>query len=191
MIKSDFENEKIFIQLLKKGEESSYKQLYNLYYSELCSYAVGLCGRDDLAQDIVQQTIIKFWRNRHKVNIKYSLKRYLFKAVYHQFIDANRKLSKELDFLNELKHKSILEVVDIPKEDIEEKYELIELAINKLPVKCKNVFLLGKKEGFKYREIAVKLNISIKTVEAHMAKALRKIQENIKKNNLLLFFSNF
>ena len=193
MSRHNFENEKIFIQFLKKGEESSYRHLYDLYYAELCSYVTGLCGRNDLAQDIVQQTFIKFWKNKHKISIKYSLKKYLYKCVYNQFIDSNRKLNKELKYLNKLQHEAILEIIEIPKEDIEKKYEILELEINKLPVKCKNVFLLGKKEGYKYKEIAIKLNISIKTVESHMTSALKKLKANIKNNSklILLFISGF
>jgi RNA polymerase sigma-70 factor (ECF subfamily) len=193
MTKHNFENEKIFIQFLKKGEQSSYSHLYELYYSDLCSYAKGLCGGNDLAQDIVQQTFIKFWKNKHKIDIKYSLKKYLYKCVYNQFIDSNRKLNKELKYLNKLQQEAILEIIEIPKEDIEKKYEILELEINKLPVKCKNVFLLGKKEGYKYKEIAIKLNISVKTVESHMTSALKKLKANIKNNSklILLFISGF
>ncbi len=189
----NFENEKHFIQFLKEGEESSYRHLYDLYYSELCSYVTSLCGSRDFAQDIVQQTFIKFWKNKHKINIKYSLKKYLYKAVYHQFIDSNRKLKKEVKYLNKLQQEAILEIIDISKEDIERKYEILELEINKLPLKCKKVFLLGKKEGYKYKEIAIKLNISIKTVESHMTSALKKLKANIKNNSklLILFFSSF
>lgn len=77
-------------------------------------------------------------------------------------------------------------------EDIESRYRLIDAEIEKLPKQCKEVFLLGKKEGLKYKEIADKLNISVKTVERHMSIALKKLRKklNDSSSSLYLFLIN-
>ena len=124
--------------------------------------------------------MIKLWNKRQDLTIKDSLKKYLYKAVYYQFIDNQRKAAKEMNHLDELKQEAILELIEAPKDDLEKKYQSIEVEINKLPAKCKKVFILGKKEGLKYKEIAGQLDISIKTVESHMSLALRKLRKALR-----------
>ena len=185
----DNHKEKLLLKHLKNGIQEAYKYLYDTYYSELCTYAAKLCCNDQLAQDIVQQVMIKLWKKRQELSIKDSLKKYLYKAVYYQFIDNQRRTAKEMNLLDELKQEAILELIEAPQDDFEKKYHSVEVEINKLPTKCKKVFLLGKKEGLKYKEIATKLNISIKTVESHMSLALRKLRKALRAtaSTLLLF----
>jgi RNA polymerase sigma-70 factor (ECF subfamily) len=177
---------------LKNGSENAFTHLYKLYYSELCNYASNLCGSDELAEDIVQHTMIKIWEKGLDLNINTSLKGYLLKSVYYQFIDTQRKLKKEDNKLEILKQEALLEFIDFSSEEIENIYRLIDIEINNLPKQCKEVFLLGKKEGLKYKEIAEKLNISIKTVERHISLALKKLREklNCSSDFLCLFITN-
>lgn len=175
-----YQKEKLLLKHLKNGIQEAYKYIYDQYYSELCTYASKLCGNDQFAQDIVQQVVIKLWNKRQDLTIKDSLKKYLYKAVYYQFIDNQRKAAKEMNHLDELKQEAILELIEAPKDDLEKKYQSIEVEINKLPTKCKKVFILGKKEGLKYKEIAGQLDISIKTVESHMSLALRKLRKALR-----------
>jgi len=191
-IKQDFCDETYLISQLKKGDENAYKHLYKLYYSELCNYASNLCGNDELAKDIVQNTMIKIWKKGSDLNINTSLKGYLLKCVYNHFIDTQRIIKKETNKLKLLKQEALLEYVEISSEQIENIYRLIDIEINNLPKQCKKVFILCKKDGLKYKEIADKLNISIKTVERHMSLALKKLRKklNYSSNSLYLFLAN-
>ena len=191
-IKQDFCDETYLISQLKKGDENAYKHLYKLYYSELCNYASNLCGNDELAKDIVQNTMIKIWKKGSDLNINTSLKGYLLKSVYNHFIDTQRIIKKETNKLKLLKQEALLEYVEISSEQIENIYRLIDIEINNLPKQCKKVFILCKKDGLKYKEIADKLNISIKTVERHMSLALKKLRKklNYSSNSLYLFLAN-
>lgn len=191
-IKQDFRNQTYLISQLKKGNENAYKRLYKLYYSELCNYASNLCGNDELAKDIVQHTMIKIWEKGSDLNISTSLKGYLLKSVYNHFIDTQRRIKKETYKLELLKQESLLEFVEISSEEIENIYQLIDIEIDNLPEQCKKVFLLSKKDGLKYKEIADKLNISIKTVERHMSLALKKLRKklNFSSNPIYLFLTN-
>jgi RNA polymerase sigma-70 factor (ECF subfamily) len=188
----DFSDQIYLISQLKNGSESAYKYLYELYYSELCNYASNLCGNDDLAEDLVQHTMIKIWKKGTDLKIKTTVKGYLLKSIYYHFIDTQRKLKKESNRLEMLKQEALMELIDFSSEEIEKLYQQIDIEIENLPRKCKEVFLLGKKDGLKYIEIAVKLNISIKTVERHMSIALKKLRMklNISSTLLLFFLSN-
>jgi RNA polymerase sigma-70 factor (ECF subfamily) len=177
---------------LKNGSESAFKHLYKLYYSELCNYASNLSSSDEHAEDIVQLTMIKIWEKGTDLNITTSLKAYLLKSVYYLFIDTQRKLNKESTKIEILRQEALTEYVDFSSEEIENIYRLIDIEVDNLPKQCKEVFLLGKKEGMKYKEIAEQLNISIKTVESHMSLALKKLRVklNLSSNFLCLFLTN-
>lgn len=185
--KYDFTDESTLISQLKKGNEDALNHVYKLYYSILYNYTKTLCGNDDLAKDIVQETMIKVWRKGSTLNVHSSLKGYLLKSVYYHFIDTQRRIIKETNKLNLLKQEALFGFSEISSEDLESLYLAIDLEIDNLPTQCKEVFLLGKKEGLKYKEIADKLNISIKTVERHMSIALKKLRKKLNNSSFSLF----
>ncbi|MDO9594636.1 MAG: RNA polymerase sigma-70 factor [Lutibacter sp.] len=185
--KYDFTDESTLISQLKKGNEDALNHVYKLYYSQLYNYTKTLCGNDDLAKDIVQETMIKIWRKSSTLNIQSSLRGYLLKSIYYHFIDTQRRIIKETNQLNFLKQEALLEFSEISSEDLENLYLAIDVEIDSLPTQCKEVFLLGKKEGLKYKEIADKLNISIKTVERHMSIALKKLRKKLNNSSYSLF----
>lgn len=173
-------NEKLLIEGLTRGDNDAYKQLYKLYYSKLYFYLYAICGSTDVSKDIAQQVFIKIWNKRDSLSIKHSLKKYIFKIGYNLYIDLQKKNKKELQYLQLLKHETIIEIIEEPDDYLDQKINLILTEINKLPQQCKAVFLLAKKEGLKYKEISEELNISIKTVEKHMTKALNRLRKNVK-----------
>lgn len=172
-----YQDEEILKTQMKQGDENAYEFLYRTYYAELCSYMFTIGGNDVMAEEIAQQTFIKLWRRRDKLFIHGNLKRYIFKVAYHQYIDVVRKKKKEHQLLEELKYEAIIELLESNPDGLNEKIGILETEINKLPVQCRNVFLLSKKDGLKYKEIAEQLDISIKTVERHMAKALKRLRD--------------
>jgi len=139
-----------------------------------------ISGNPKIAEDIAQQTFIKIWENRKKLSVsKDKLKRYLFKVAYNLFIDSQRKKKKEFELLENLKQEAYLELVDADTSLFEERLKKVEMEIDNLPEQCKKVFIMSKKEGLKYREISEQLHISIKTVEVHMAKAMKRLRAQL------------
>ena len=185
----DIHNEIKLIEGLRKGDEASYKHLYALYYSELSVYLSSISGSLEVSKDLSQQVFIKIWKKRESLSIQSSLKKYLFKIGYNLYIDLQRKNRKNLQLLDQLKHEAIHEIVDLHDEDLDKKINLVISEVNNLPEKCRMVFLLAKKDGLKYSEIAQELNISIKTVERHMNKALRRLRANLKKQSSFSHFT--
>lgn len=143
-------------------------------------YTYGLSKDKTLAEDIVQNVFFKLWKNRKKIEILDSINSYLFKACYNEFIDNYKKQKKTIDYLTEIRISAMDFFIDDTIDTIQqERITSIKKAIEKLPNKCKEVFIMIKIEGLKYKEVADNLKISIKTVEAHMSLALRKIKEQI------------
>ena len=129
-----------------------------------------------------QDRELLFWTKRKKLVIKERIKGYLFKMAYNIYRDQQKQKTRELQIIKEIQYRATLEFIENNQSDTEQKIALLNQEIDKLPKKCKTVFLLGKKEGLKYQEIADRLNLSIKTVEVHMSKALSRLRNVLNKN---------
>lgn len=175
-------------QRIKKGDEVAFSCLFDGYYSSLCFFAAKFLNDLDLARSLVQQLFVDLWLNREKVEIKQSVKSYLFQSVKNRCIDHLRK-----EKINIGMSAPAFELNQIPFRDLVEEAELnerINASINKLPEKCREIFLLCRFEGLKYAEIAQKMNISVKTVEMQMGIALKRLRESLSDYqmiNLLVF----
>jgi RNA polymerase sigma-70 factor (family 1) len=192
-MKKAFINDKEFISSLKRGDSKGYHFLVTSYHQKLCVYANSLTNNPHLAEDIVQNVFMSIWKNRNKLKEEFVIKSYLYKSVYNEFIDQYRKNKKVLV----LDKKYIDALTYIVEEEDEKSLEkliyIVKKEIDKLPPKCKQTFLLSKEEGLTNLEISEYLNISIKSVEAHITKAFSVLRKSIgnKVNGILfLLFGN-
>lgn len=176
MIDMDKETLSLVCELVE-GNEKAYLSLIDLYYRKLFVYALGLTNEQALAEDIVQNVFMKLWENREKIAIKESLKSFLYKAVYNDFINNYKKKQSSM-MLDKLYLETIDELVEEqPSYYLENKIAWMKREIEKLPNKCKQVFLLSKEEGLTNAEIAAYLQLSIKSVEAHITNAYSILRE--------------
>lgn len=170
--------ERELLEKLKLGDASAYNYLFTEYYNWLCNYILQLCNDRRLSEDIVQEVMISFWEKRKRVMITSSLKNYLFRSCHNQFLQYVRKEKVKYDFLDQIRWDALAEVhIEVELQE-EGKYNKLYQLINQLPPRCKEVFLKNKFEKQKYKDIAVDLGISIKTVENQMSKALHFLREN-------------
>jgi RNA polymerase sigma-70 factor (ECF subfamily) len=141
-----------------------------------------------ISMDIVQNVFLEFWQKKNSIEIKTSLKSYLYQVVRNKSIDyVKSTLTTDLE-----KSKLILELKDIEahyytenSEMIEkQKLEIIYKEIDKLPKNYQEIIKLSRIEGLKNREISEKLNISIRTVETSIFRALKMIKSSIKDKDL-------
>lgn len=174
-----FLNNSHLINALKKDNSQAYSYLMDTYYQKLCIYAYGLTNDYDQAEDIVQNVLLRLWKKRNQLKATYSLKSYLYKSVYNEFIDQYRKKKKV--FALEKKHIEVLSdfVENEDENDLERLTALVKREIQNLPPKCKKTFLMSKEEGLTNIEIAEYLNVSVKSVEAHMTKAFSILRSKI------------
>ena len=184
------EKDFLFVEKLKKGDYDAYTLLMNNYYKNLCGYANLFTKDPSKSEDIVQNVFVKLWVYRKKVDSNIPIKRYLHKSVYNEFIDQYRK-NKSVISLEEKHLKAINTVIDNNSFDIEQLMTRVNNEIEKLPEKCKKVFILNKKEGLTHDEIAEYLQISKKTVEGHITRAFKilnqKLGKKIKSILIILF----
>ena len=158
-------------------DNQSLKELFDLYYRPLCLYIIQFTKDEQKAEDIVQDTFIKFWEKRKTIRVTSSFKAYLYRSAYNSFMDQIRKEERNDLLLVELKYEGLLSQTDIEESYHEERVKKVKEIINVLPKKCQEILLLSKREGLKNKEIASRLNISIKTVESQMRIAFQKIRK--------------
>lgn len=176
----NYTDQKKLLKHLKKGKTTAYTYLVDMYYEQLCNYAKNLARDDYQSEDIVQNVIVRIWQQRDKINSNINIKNYLYRSVYNEFIDQYRR-SNAISALE----KKYIEGLDIVLEDedfnnSERIMAMVMKTIEKLPPKCKETFLLSKKEGLTYIEIAEYQNVSVNTVEKQIGKAIRIVRETLK-----------
>lgn len=184
------ENDKHLFQQIKKGDKKSFEKLFKTYYAPLCLFARQYILDPDDSEEAVQSFFLKLWDDRKKIAITTSVKSYLFGSVKNRCLNYIKhqkiKQAHQSEVIKSAKiesnSSSFLLEVDLMKK--------IEASINSLPPKRREIFILSKEHGLKYREIAEKLGISIKTVETQMGHALKDLREQLKdyKQLLISFF---
>jgi len=187
----DYNDNTTLIESLSKGDESAYTYLIDTYHHKLCVYANSLVKNVYSAEDIVQNVFIKVWEQRTRLKADHSLKSFLYKLVYNEFIDLYRK-NQSLFSLEKSYYDALNTVIqDEDSESFQRVLNVVNKEIQNLPPKCKEVFILSKKEGLTNIEIAEHLDVSIKTVEAQITKAFSilrsSLDEKVKSILFLLF----
>lgn len=166
----------ILFSEIKKGNEAAFRKVYEYYYTRLCFYAGKFIHDPEQARSAVQEVFAGLWIKKEKLNVTYSIKAYLFNSVRNACIDHLRKEKSYNEALAGLNQE------DTVSGDHMETAELnarINRAIQALPEKCREIFVLCRFEELKYAEIAEKLGISVKTVEMQMGIALKKLRNSL------------
>ncbi|HEB62680.1 MAG TPA: RNA polymerase sigma-70 factor [Bacteroidetes bacterium] len=177
---SDQDSHKIF-------DEAMFEQLFKTQFIKLCNYAVQFVYDMDTAKDITQKVFINLWEKRENINPQKSIQSYLFTSVRNRcfnYIRDNKKYHSEvLDF----ETVDIDHITDIDNISLKELEDKIDGILSTLPEKCRIAFEMSRFKGMKYKDIAEELGVSVKTVEAHISKALKSLREQLKGYELLLF----
>ena len=175
------EIKKEFILLLKSGDESAFTELINKYNRRLFAYAIRLSGDYSLAKDIVQDVFLKTYEFRKRLNPEFSIEGFLYRSVYNQFINVYHK-NKSLLKVHDEYVRFLNQIIDESKDsEFDKLIKIVNESINNLPKRCKEIFVLSKKEGYTNLEISEILNISIKTVEAQITIAFKSIRLQVLK----------
>ncbi|KEO72215.1 RNA polymerase sigma-70 factor [Anditalea andensis] len=173
-------DQKVFFAI-QQGDIPEFEMLFKNHYSPLCRFAFTYLADPDAAEEVVQATFIGFWEKLESTQIETSLKAYLYSSVRNAC-------------LNELKRQKVRQLhadkvmaggvsFSLPSDQFILKNELEEKigeAIQSLPEQCRLIFRMSRYEELKYRDIADQLNISVKTVENQMGKALKLMRAQLK-----------
>jgi RNA polymerase sigma-70 factor (ECF subfamily) len=170
------------IRRIRQGDKREFEALFRSFYISLVRYAKSIVKDHDSAEEIVQDLFFRLWKDKEKIRIESSLSGYLFRSVHNkclQRVQHDRVVEKHARDMS-VAEPGYMETPDdiITFEELRLK---IALVLDRLPGKCSQVFCMNRFEGLRYREIAEKLSISIKTVEANMGRALKEFRKALGK----------
>lgn len=169
-----------------------FEDLFQTYHRSLLLFAYKYVNDKQAAEDIVQDVFMVLWMRRHELDFSESMKPYLYKATYHKSLTYLSSLKDSLSIDDQdtrmLIHQKIVGNNQPDSLLLKEIEQEIVTFINTLPPHCKTVFQLSRGANLKNREIAERLNISEKTVEWHIRKALFDLRNHLKGRKLMGWF---
>jgi len=165
------------LRKIRLGDIKVFEDLFHKYYPGMCSYAESLVHKPEIAEEIVQDVFYNIWKNRADLNIVVSWQSYLFRSVFNNSMMYLRKAKREFSLDDQPERQDPMVQEQLTDElDAREMNAVIIYTLERLPERTTEIFKLSRFEGMKYREIAQKLSISVKTVEANMGKALKALR---------------
>ncbi len=177
--------EQELVTQVNKGSVKAFEMIFKTYYVELSRFAVKYVGSTEQAEEIVQELFLTIWENREKLSITSSLKSYLYTSIKNRSLNylksAAVKYIQRQEEVSVHNHPVSLDVEEYI--NYNELQHTIQKAVEKLPEKCRIIFTLSRQAGLSYQEIANELNLSIKTVEAQMGIALKRIRGDLSERN--------
>lgn len=172
------DNEQFIRAAFAESATQGFEGLFRLYYTPLCSHALRFVYRQEVAEDIVSEVFYQFWKNEGYTSIQHTYRSYLYAAVRHRAYNYLRDELTGSRVLLPLDAAMLTNAEESPQTIIEydETVQRLEKVIHELPTQCQRVFLMSRFESRKNQEIANELNLSLKTVEAHISRALRQLR---------------
>lgn len=158
----------------------AFEDIFINYYESLYGYAFSILNSELLAEEIASDVFYKLWLKKETIKINVSLAGYLYKSTYHACMDNIRHNKKKKAFKSEMLHQLTESTLNAANNLNTKDFEIfLRNALLALPEQCRTVFQLNRMEELSYKDIANRLGISLKTVEAHMSKALRRLRVSL------------
>lgn len=188
---NNIDEDREVLSLLKENDQKAMETIFDQYYVSLCNLSRKIINHSAGAEDIVQDVMLDIWTKRQKLELQYSLQAYLRKAVTYKSIDYLRKHKKQV--ITDVEEAMSLKGDQSASDNIElsELEEKVRQAIDGLAPKCKAVFILNRFEDLSNKEIAAQLDISVKTVENQVTKALKQLKNTISPEAYLYLITLF
>ncbi len=173
------DSEPNLVERLRDKDKRAFELVFHQYYSLMKAYSMRFLDEQEDAEEVVQDVFVNFWEKCESLTPDSSIRSYLYRAVHNACLN-NLKHQRVKDAYKEYVIRFMTETQEFtysPEEvNLEER---IREAINNLPPKCAQIFKLSRFEGLRYQEIADYLEISVKTVEVQMGKALKVLRERL------------
>ena len=186
MRKPDIQQEYFVLSALKQDSKEAFSLLFQTYYTDLVLFCGNFIKDKDSCEDIVQSIFLKLWNERKNIQIETSLKSYLLKAVRNSCFDEFRHLEIVRQYESDYEN-PVLDCYDTENYVLySDLYDHLRYALEQVPEQYREAFVMNRFEGLKYREIALKLNVSERTVEVRVSKALEILRKQLKDFFMLL-----
>jgi RNA polymerase sigma-70 factor (ECF subfamily) len=168
------------LERMRAGDDGAFDTLFRAHYPDLVGFAESIVRERAAAEDVAQEVMLELWRRRLEIQPETSLRAYLFRATRNRALNQIRHQRVATRLEPEIIRSRPESAPPADHATVEtELQHAVDEAIGSLPERCREVFELSRVEGLKYAEIAQVLDISVKTVEAQMGKALRVMREHL------------
>ncbi|MCQ4872991.1 RNA polymerase sigma factor [Butyricimonas paravirosa] len=172
-------DENIIFERMQKGDSDAFEYFFKTYIDSLYAYALGFCQDVEFAEDVVQEVFVRFWTMREKISYSDSIYGYLQRSVRNICINQQVHAKVEEKYRQEILSTEE-EVFDWENlDELEELRRQLLEAIDRLPEKCREIFVLSCVEGLKYAEVCDKLGVSINTVKTQVRFAYKKLRDDL------------
>ena len=187
MIISETEKDLILYNRIKDGNKFAFNAVFEKYYVDLCEFSFLMINSKQLAEEVVSDVLANIWIKKDSIVITQSLRAYLYKSTRNMTITYIRRKKKNTYNIEDGNDYNLTSGTN-PETDIiqKEEAESIENILNIIPERSRMVFRMHRIDKLKYREISEILEISQKTVEKHMGKAIKILREYRADMNLVL-----
>lgn len=180
MKKNDSLVEKVLLLKLTNGDKEAFSAIFTAYYRDLVLFAARFTHESESAEEIVQETFVKLWESHASSGNIESLRSFLLKAVQNRCLNWHRHNKIRQIHHDEVTFNAILFEYDTDNYIVGSELESqIKKAMLLIPPDCAEAFRMNREDGFKYQEIAEKLNVSIRTVEVRISKALHLLRQHL------------
>lgn len=181
-------DEQQLLQDLRQGQEAALDQLFRQHYTYLCKAVYRVIPDGNTAEDIVQEVFADLWRKRERIDIQSSIRAYLRRATVNRSLNHIRDQKLMLSDESYLPHQLSSGQASAQQQlQAEELQVAIDRAIQQLPERCRLIFSLSRFEGMANKAIAKELDLSLKTVENQMTKALKMLKSALSHYLTILF----
>lgn len=175
----------LFSQLKDQNDQKAFEHIFHAYYSLLCNYALGILENHEDAKDVVNDCFVELWHKRKTIEIKASVKSYLYISVRNGAINHLKKNRQKVAYDSEqeypfFKQEEIAKKIE-RLQQIEKLESRLKASIESLPQQCRYIFYLSRYEHMSYKAIAEKLGLSVGTVKTQIARALKKIRSDFER----------
>ncbi|MCB9287631.1 MAG: RNA polymerase sigma-70 factor [Lewinellaceae bacterium] len=164
-----------------------FERLFKAHFAHLCNFANQYVQDPDSARDITQKVFMNLWENRGKIDPQKPVQSYLFTSVKNRCLNYIRDRKKYRSYVLDLEIEDLDIAFEEEAPEFSELQDKVSEALQALPEKCRQAFEMSRYRNMKYTEIAEELGVSVKTVEAHISKALKSLREQLKDYVYLLW----
>lgn len=176
-------NDVLVLNRIRRGDVKAFEVVFRQYYSSLYYYALSITGMREVAEEVIQDLFYVWWKERQSIQVKFSIKNYLYRAVRNRSLQhiehrGVRERYRQNKLANESEEQSFTPQQELEKKELQ---AILNSTLKNLTERRLKIFSMHRFEGQKYKEIAEKLSLSVKTVEAEMSKAYQVLRKEVEK----------
>jgi RNA polymerase sigma-70 factor (family 1) len=168
----------MLLQRAAEGDQGSFAELFRAYKDKLYGILLKMTDSAELTEDIIQDVFLRLWRKREELATIDNFGGYVFRMAQHQAFNAFKRRAREYQYIASLQE-PVTGAEPETQLQFQEARARLEMAVQQLPPKQKEVFTLSRDKGLKHEEIARELNISPATVNNHLVEALRQLRKKV------------